>query len=166
MLTQWPRFLLTAGAALTLSACAGPGHRAFMDQLSVPSTVPVLSVQGYVVNSAEEERRLRDVWQQMAELMKKKPGFITADLNPGAAQSDLWIEISKWESPAHLLAAFNYPKVQETAQRLPKVRMNHLFEASAGGHASPTPDGKYTRYCHVGFHTLTPVSLPGLRPYL
>lgn len=136
MLTQWTRALLLAGATLALSACAGPGHRAFMDQLSTPSTAPVLSVQGYVVTSAADERRLRDVWQQMADLMKKKPGFITADLNPGAAKSDLWIEISKWESAAHLRSAFNDPKVQETAQKLPKVRMNHLFVASAGGHAA------------------------------
>jgi quinol monooxygenase YgiN len=138
MLISWTRAVLIAGAALTLSACAGPGHNAFMDQLSVQGTVPVLSVQGYVVRNAQDEQRLRDVWQQMAELMKRKPGFITADLSPGAAKSDLWIEVSKWESVAHLRTAFNDPKVQETARKLPTVRMNHLFIASAGGHASPT----------------------------
>lgn len=139
MLISWTRAVLIAGAAWTLTACAGPGHRAFVDQLSVQGTAPVLSVQGYVVRSAQDEQRLRDVWQQMAELMKTKPGFITADLNPGAAKSDLWIETSKWASAAHLRAAFNDPKVQETARKLPTVRMNHLFVASAGGHASPTP---------------------------
>jgi quinol monooxygenase YgiN len=137
MLISWTRALLIAGAALTLGACAGPGHRAFMDQLSVQGTAPVLSVQGYVVRSARDEQRLRDVWQQMAELMKAKHGFISADLNPGAAKSDLWIEISKWESAADLRAAFADPKVQETAQKLPKVRMNHLFIAAGGGQALP-----------------------------
>lgn len=139
MLTSWTRAALIASAVLTLAACAGPGHHAFQNQLSVQGTAPVLSVQGYVVRNAQDERRLRDVWQKMAELMKAKPGFITADLNPGAAGSELWIEISQWRSAAHLRAAFNDPQVQETVRKLPTVRMNHLFIASAGGHASPTP---------------------------
>lgn len=137
MWKPWNRSLCAVGAALALVACAGPGHRAFTQQLSVHSSSPVLSVQGYVLTHAQEERRLREVWQQMAQLMKKKAGFIRADLHPGAAPSDLWIEISEWESSAHLRAAFKDLEVQETASRLPRVRMNHLFIASGGGHASP-----------------------------
>jgi hypothetical protein len=45
--------------ALTLSACAGPGHRSFVKQLSWQGSTPVLSVQGYVINTAEDEERLR-----------------------------------------------------------------------------------------------------------
>ena len=140
MLNRWTRALVLASFAIALSACAGPGHRAFADQLTASNAAPVLSVQGYVITNAEDENRLRGVWQQMAELMKRKPGFIAADLHPGAANSGLWIEFSKWESAAQLRSAFADPRVQETAQKLPKVQMNHLFVASGGGHATPAAD--------------------------
>ena len=135
--------ILTLLAVVAIStACAGPGHRDFERQLSWQGTVPVLSVQGYVIGNTAEARRLRDTWQEMAALMKTKPGFVAADLNPGADGSDLWIEISRWESVAHLRAAFDDPKVQETVARLPRIRMNHLFVTSGGGSVSGVSKGR------------------------
>lgn len=143
MFSKTSRALVMLATALTITACAGPGHRgAFERQLSSQSTAPILSVQGYVIQDAEDGRRLRETWHEMAGLMKAKPGFIAADLNPGAAGSDLWIEISKWESVAHLRAAFDDPKVQQTAAKLPRIRMNHLFVASGGGHVTGESSGR------------------------
>ena len=49
------RTLALLAAVLSITACAGPGHRgAFERQLSSQSTAPVLSVQGYVVHDAED----------------------------------------------------------------------------------------------------------------
>lgn len=61
MSRQTPRILSALallGAALALTACAGPGHRAFFEQLTVAgSAQPVLSMQGYVISSAQEEQQ-------------------------------------------------------------------------------------------------------------
>ncbi len=142
MFSKTIRTLTLLAAVVISTACAGPGHRDFERQLSWQGTVPVLSVQGYVIGNATEARRLRDTWQEMAVLMKAKPGFVAADLNPGADGSDLWIEISRWESVAHLRAAFDDPKVQETAAKLPRIRMNHLFVASGGGSVTGGSGGR------------------------
>jgi quinol monooxygenase YgiN len=69
--------------------------------------------------------------------MKNKPGFIAADLSPGVSDSGLWIEISTWEDISHLRAAFNDLEVQQRVQKLPRIRMSHIFIASGGGHATP-----------------------------
>ena len=129
--------------ALSLSACkgphhfmTGPGHQDFERQLSWQSEAQILSVQGYVLKSNEDAERLKSVWQEMAGLMKNKPGFIEANLNPGAANSKLWLEISRWENVTTLRAAFSDPAVQATVGKLPKIGMSHIFAASQGGYVN------------------------------
>lgn len=142
MLSNASRTLTLLTAALITTACAGPGHRALERQLSWQGTAPVLSMQGYVIHDGEDARRLRETWHEIAGLMKTKAGFVGADLGPGAAGSDLWVEISKCESVAHLRAAFDDPKAHQTAAKLPRIRINHLFVASGGGHVTGTSSGR------------------------
>lgn len=135
------RTIFAFAAVLMLSACfegpqkffKGPGHHDFTRQLSWHSEVQVLSVQGFIIKNEREADNLQKKWREVATIMKSKPGFLEADLHPGAA-SKLWMEISRWENIAALRAAVSDPRTQKLIGQLPEIRMSHIFAASGGGH--------------------------------
>ena len=136
------RVAFAVTALLLLSACvegpgkffSGPGHNDFGRQLSWPSEGEILSVQGFVIKNERDADNLQKKWKEIAAVMKNKPGFIEADLHPGAASSKLWMEISRWENIEALRAAVSDPGVQKLIKQLPDIRMSHIFVTSESRH--------------------------------
>lgn len=128
-----------------LAACAGPGHQALERQLAVAQDTPVLSVQGYRVQSAEAQRELRRQWHALARIMRGQPGFIGARLSPGANGSVLWLAQSKWVSAQALRTAFSQEEVLQGEAKMPKRSFGHLFAL-----------GEFVESRDVGHHEKTP----------
>lgn len=72
-------------------------------------------------------------FQEDASFMKASPGFISAQLHRGTADSQLLVNIAVWESTEALFAAFSNPAFQAKASQYPDgiVAYPHVFEKIA-----------------------------------
>ncbi len=93
--------LAIGGAAqaqgLTLSdADASDGTR-FIDQLRTETPGPVVLINIFEVPAAEGEAFQRR-WTAAADVLRKKPGFLSTTLHQGTAGSRLWLNRAEWRS--------------------------------------------------------------------
>jgi len=58
-------------------------------------------------------------WATDGEIMKRQPGFISAQLYQGIAGSGTLIHYTVWESTEHLKQAFNNPEFQAVLEQYP-----------------------------------------------
>lgn len=72
-------------------------------------------------------------FQEDASYMKSSPGFISAQLHRGTADSQLLVNVAVWESTEALFAAFSNPEFQAKASQYPDgiVAYPHVFEKIA-----------------------------------
>ncbi|NTV46583.1 MAG: hypothetical protein HGB11_08725 [Chlorobiales bacterium] len=125
------RLIFLLCAMSLLGACA-PGHKLAFEQLNTTHSGPVLSVQGYIIHSADQAAALQKNWTALAEVMKQKPGFISCYLSPGIGQSSLWLAHSKWESMSALRNAFSDTTILKLESRLSN-KFEHLFSLGGKG---------------------------------
>lgn len=124
------KYILVVFAIATIglaTGCTGPGHHLVYEQFESTSSGPILSIQGYVIKSNNKSDELQKRWIEIAEAMSQQPGFISGYLNPGLANSSLWLARSQWESLDALRAAFSDPDVLRLESIMPKQQFEHLF---------------------------------------
>ena len=113
-------------AALSLSGCASlidPLDR----QIVEARADDVLSVQGYRLSGDEAGAALTERWGDLADIMRRQPGFVSARLGRGVAGSSLWFAWSEWESAQALRDAFSDDEVRRTEARMPDRLFGHLY---------------------------------------
>jgi hypothetical protein len=116
---------------LLFNACS-PTHLMVQEQLQVTHSGKVLSVQGYVVKSDVSASDLKQKWEQLAKVMKKKPGFISCYLSPAIGKSPIWLAHSEWESLDAIRNAFSDPLVLKLEADMPS-KFDHFFSLGQNG---------------------------------
>ncbi len=102
-----------------------------IDQLAAEGS-PVILFNTLVVPSEDAEQLLA-AWTRDAEVMKRQPGFISAQIHRGIAGSGVSLNVAVWETPAHSGVAFANPAFREKlADYPPSARVTpHLFRKIA-----------------------------------
>jgi heme-degrading monooxygenase HmoA len=101
------------------------------DQLKDEGGAVVL-VNTFVV-PPEDAGRLLAAWAADAAIMKRQPGFISAQLHRGVAGSGAFLNYAVWESVAHFRAAFANPEFRARLTEYPEsaAASPHLFRPVA-----------------------------------
>ncbi len=88
----------------------------------------VVLVNTFVVPPDDADRFLA-VWTADATIMKRQPGFISAQLHRGIAGSGTFLNYAVWETVAHFRAAFTNPEFQAQLSHYPEsvTASPHLF---------------------------------------
>ena len=89
---------------------------------------PVVLVNTFVVPPRDADRLL-EAWTRDAGVMKRQPGFISAQLHRGIAGSGTFLNYAVWQSTAHFRAAFSNPEFQAQLGAYPEsaTASPHLF---------------------------------------
>jgi heme-degrading monooxygenase HmoA len=93
---------------------------------------PVILINKFNVEPDEVDQFL-GAWTSDAEYMKRQPGFISAQLHRGIANSCVFINYAIWESTEHFKRAVNSPEFQTKLVEYPTsaVASPHLFKKVA-----------------------------------
>ena len=93
---------------------------------------PILIINTFTVKPEEAEQFLQ-AWAADAQVMKRQPGFISAQLHRGIAGSCVFVNYAVWESPEHLKQAYNNPEFQSLTTQYPSsvTASPHLFRKVA-----------------------------------
>jgi heme-degrading monooxygenase HmoA len=93
---------------------------------------PVVLANVFMLDRADEQGVLRS-WQDDAAFMKRRPGFISAQLHRAIGESATYLNYAVWETTAHFRAAFTHPEFQAKLSTYPSsvVAMPHLFQKVA-----------------------------------
>ena len=102
------------------------------DQLAVDDGQPVTLINTFVV-PPEDADALLEVWARDAEVMKRQPGFVSAQLHRGIAGSGVFLNYAVWQSVGHFRAAFAHPEFRARLGDYPdSARISpHLFRKVA-----------------------------------
>jgi quinol monooxygenase YgiN len=89
---------------------------------------PIMQINKFNVNPDEVDRFL-EAFAAAAEVLKRKPGFISAQLHRGIAGSCVFLNYEVWESVEHFRWAVSSPDFQSSVEGLPPstVMSPHLF---------------------------------------
>jgi heme-degrading monooxygenase HmoA len=93
---------------------------------------PVILINTFTIESDEADQLLK-AWAPDAAWMKQQPGFISAQLHRGIADSRIFVNYAVWESTAHFRRAFMDPAFRSTLGHYPPstVVSPHLFRKVA-----------------------------------
>jgi quinol monooxygenase YgiN len=93
---------------------------------------PIIIINKFTVKPEEVEQFLQ-VWAADAQVMKRQPGCISAQLHRGIAGSCVFVNYAVWESPEHLKQAYNHPEFQSLVEQYPSgvTASPHLFRKVA-----------------------------------
>jgi heme-degrading monooxygenase HmoA len=93
---------------------------------------PVVLVNVFTLDKADEQTFLK-AWQEDAAIMKRQPGFISAQLHRAIGESPAYLNYAVWESTAHFRAAFEHPEFRASLAAYPSsaVASPHLFQKVA-----------------------------------
>lgn len=103
----------------------------FSDQLA-DSSGPVI-LFNTLTAPPDDADRLLAAWTADAALMKRQPGFISAQIHRGIAGSNVFLNSAVWETVAQFRAAFTNPEFQARVADYPDtVTVSpHLFRPVA-----------------------------------
>ena len=93
---------------------------------------PVILLNKFTVKHEDVDEFLK-VFSTTSQFFKQQPGFISAQLHRGIADSSTFFNYVVWESAEHFKRAFNRPEFRSRmADVLPYVVMSpHLFKKVA-----------------------------------
>ncbi|MGA8596348.1 MAG: antibiotic biosynthesis monooxygenase family protein [Bryobacteraceae bacterium] len=93
---------------------------------------PVILVNSFTVEPEDAEQFLTH-WAADAAIMKRQPGFISAQMHKGIGDSRVFLNYAVWQSVADFKGAFNNPEFQATIRAYPAgvVASPHLFQKIA-----------------------------------
>jgi heme-degrading monooxygenase HmoA len=103
----------------------------FITQMEV-DVGSVILINKFNVNPSKADQFLR-AWAHGAAVMKRQPGFISAQLHRGIAGSGVFINYAVWESIEHFSRAFNNPEFLSKIAEYPAGTMSspHLLKKVA-----------------------------------
>ena len=121
-----------AGVAVLFAVAPSlPGCASLIDpldrQIVEARADDVLSVQGYRLSGDDAGAALTERWEDLADLMRRQPGFVSARLGRGTAGSSFWFAWSEWKSAQALRDAFSDDEVRRTEARMPDRLFGHLY---------------------------------------
>jgi heme-degrading monooxygenase HmoA len=93
---------------------------------------PVVLVNVFTLDKADEQT-FRQAWMDDAALMKRQPGFISAQLHRAIGESPTYLNYAVWESNRDFRAAFTHPEFRAKISHYPPsaVASPHLFQKVA-----------------------------------
>ena len=93
---------------------------------------PVMQINKFNVKPEEVDEFLK-AFAATAEVMKKQPGYISAQLHRGIASSCVFLNYEVWESAAHFKRAISSSEFQSSIVGLPPntIMSPHLFKKVA-----------------------------------
>lgn len=108
------------------------GTTPLMKQLAEPHGGPVVLVNKFTV-AREDREALVAAWADDAAFFKQQPGFISAQLHRGLADSPVFFNYAVWESVDAFRAAFGRPEFRDRLAHYPAstVASPYLFEKVA-----------------------------------
>jgi quinol monooxygenase YgiN len=103
----------------------------FLMQMEV-NVGPVILINKFNVKVDKINEFIR-AWTASAEIMKKQPGLISAQLHRGIGDSSVFINYAIWESTEHFKKAFTNSEFQSSIKKLPAMTIAspHLFKKVA-----------------------------------
>jgi heme-degrading monooxygenase HmoA len=96
------------------------------------NVAPVILINKFSMKAEDIDEFLR-AWTASAAIMKRQPGYISAQLHRGIGGSSVFVNYAIWESTEHFKKAFNNPEFQSSLEELPAsvVAFPHLFKKVA-----------------------------------
>jgi quinol monooxygenase YgiN len=96
------------------------------------NAAPVILINKFNVKAEEVDDFIR-AWTIQAQIMKRQPGFISAQLHHGIGGSSVFLNYAIWESTEHFRKAVGNPELQSSPYKLPAstVASPHLFKKVA-----------------------------------
>ena len=93
---------------------------------------PVMQINKFNVNPEEADEFLK-AFAATAEVLKRQPGYISAQLHRGIADSCVFVNYEVWESAKHFKQAVSSSEFQSSIVGLPPstVMSPHLFRKVA-----------------------------------
>ena len=93
---------------------------------------PVILINKFNVEPDDVDQFLK-TWAADSAIMKRQPGFISAQLHRGIAGSCVFLNCAVWESTEHFKQAFNNPEFQSSIKGYPEstTASPHLFKKVA-----------------------------------
>jgi heme-degrading monooxygenase HmoA len=82
----------------------------------------VILLNKFTVNIEDVDQFLK-VFIARTQVLKQQPGFISAQLHRGIADSCSFINYAVWESAEHFKRAFNSPELRSSVADLPPSTM-------------------------------------------
>jgi heme-degrading monooxygenase HmoA len=103
----------------------------FLNQIQ-RDAAPVILINKFNVKSEHIDQFL-SAWDLAGSVMKRQPGYISAQLHRGIADSSVFINYAIWESTQQFRVAFNNPEFQSILSKFPPgtVASPHLFKKIA-----------------------------------
>jgi heme-degrading monooxygenase HmoA len=104
----------------------------FSMQMEEANVAPVILINKFNLKAEDVDEFLR-AWTASAAIMKRQPGFISAQLHRGIGGSSVFINYAIWESTEHFKKAVNNSEFQSSLEELPAstVASPHLFKKVA-----------------------------------
>ena len=93
---------------------------------------PVILINKFNVEPDDIDQFLKQ-WADDSAIMKRQPGFISAQLHRGIVGSCVFLNYAVWESTDHYKHAFNNPEFQSSIKGYPESATvsPHLFKKVA-----------------------------------
>lgn len=91
---------------------------AFLEQLKATEEGPVVLLNTFTVDEADINAML-DAWQEDASIMKRQPGFISAQLHQGIGGANVFVNYAIFESLDAYRRAYADPEFQKAITKAP-----------------------------------------------
>lgn len=104
----------------------------FVEQMNQDTVGPIMQINKFNVNPDEVDEFLK-AFAATAEVLKRQPGYISAQLHRGIAGSCVFLNYEVWESAEHFKQAVSSSEFQSSIVGLPPstVMSPHLFKKVA-----------------------------------
>ena len=114
--------------ALLLSDSQRSDGASFAEQLRSSPPGRVVLLNTFLVPDGQVEA-FRQGWTKAAEVLRRKPGFVSTTLHRPVGDSRLWVNYAVWESASDFAAALASPDFREAAAPMKQTGFRRLYQA-------------------------------------
>lgn len=112
---------------LILSDATGSDGTSFAEQLRSAPEGRIALINIFQVTAEEAEVFKRD-WTRVAEILQRKPGFVSSTLHQPVGGSTLWVNHAVWESARSFAAALASPEFKAAAASLKQTGFRRIYK--------------------------------------
>ncbi|NBJ09546.1 antibiotic biosynthesis monooxygenase family protein [Microvirga arsenatis] len=113
---------------LILSDATRSDGTSFVEQLRSAPEGRIALINTFQVTAEEAEAFKRD-WSRVAEILRRKPGFVSSALHRPVGGSTLWVNHAVWENAQSLAAALASPEFRAAAASLNQMGFRRIYKA-------------------------------------